>query len=316
MVVQQFMRIPEFSHLPPTELRALAAGSHVICMPAQRQVIRPGTRALEHMYLLRGKLLVDDGARRSRAGRLGRLQAFYPGCITARTLSPCQILRVDAQAREFALQRSGAQGLMLHDASEAWLQRFLSSHMMRQLSAGEWQRILSAFRGVDFNAQQRIVTRGAPAVDCYVVESGRAVVHMGNETLCHLNPGDFFGEDALLLNGPRNADVTALSALRVRAIPGRVFCDVLVGSLVQFVDAPKQGRLLRLRGEYASGEGDMALEDIRAHAADLDPKAPVYIVGGSRRARALAAFLLIQKGLRAYPVESAGPAHSARPPTV
>lgn len=307
MLVQQFMRIPEFSHLPPAELRALAARSHVICVPAQRQVIRPGTRALEHMYLLRGKLLVDDDPRGFRAGRLGRLRAFYPGCVTARTLSPCQILRVDAQAREFALHRCGAQGLMLHDTSETWLQRFLSSHMMRQLSAGEWQRILSAFRGVDFNARERIVSQGAPALDCYVVESGRAVVHVGNETLCHLNPGDFFGEDALLLNGPRNADVTALSALRVRAIPGRVFCEVLVGSLVQFVDSPKRGRLLRLHGAEIPGESCVALQDIRAHAAKLDPKVPVYIVGDSRRARALAAFLLIQKGLRAYPVGSTGP---------
>ena len=79
----------------------------------------------------------------------------------------------------------------------------------------------------EFEAGDPIVTEGEPGDCFYVVVSGRATVDRGGEPIGELEPGDFFGEIALLDGRPRTASVTATEHLHAAAIR-RVDFDRLV----------------------------------------------------------------------------------------
>lgn len=298
MLVDNLTRIPDFAHVPPSELRALAARAHVLCVPGNRCLIQAGRTIPAYFYLLKGRLAIFTPQRRLKASGFGQLRHFYPGCVSARTLGPVQILRIDKAQYEFLCAAHPGPIEVQALASEQWLSRFLGSHMMRRLDSRDWQTLLAAFEPMCVTAGAAIVRRGDAARQCFVIESGHAVVHDGDRTLAHLGPGDFFGEDALVLGSVRNANVTALEAVRMQAIDQRRFADVVLDRLIQFVACCGAGCTLELGKQ-------VTLDNVRCVAAELDVRSCYYVVGGNRRQRALCALLLIQRGIQAYAVDSA-----------
>lgn len=76
-------------------------------------------------------------------------------------------------------------------------------------------RTLSYFvSAVEFDEGEKAVRQGDPGDSFYIICSGSAEVRvpglLGDEFLGALGPGDFFGELALLLDQPRNADVVCM----------------------------------------------------------------------------------------------------------
>jgi CRP/FNR family cyclic AMP-dependent transcriptional regulator len=60
-----------------------------------------------------------------------------------------------------------------------------------------------------------------------VIISGRATVHRGREPIATLEPGDFFGEIALVTGQPRNATVIARTAVHALVIEAHAFLTLL-----------------------------------------------------------------------------------------
>ena len=315
MLVHYLRRIPEFSALPASELQALAAKVHVLSVPPGRRLIRSGRDLSGYFYLLKGCVETTQPCRRIRAQRFGVLSRFYPGCISARTLSAVQVIRIQAAHYEFLTQAGARDADLRADHGSPWLERFLGSHMMRHLPNQDWQMLLTSFKPQEFAAGDRVLHQGAPASECFVIESGHAVVHNAERSLCHLGPGDFFGEDGLVLGGYRNAHVSALDDLRVQAIDHEVFARALLNNLVHFVVKRGRGVVLRLSFESAGADiwshchanasviVPVILSEIRRVAETLDLRKTYYVDGGTRRERALCALLLVQRGFRVYPLE-------------
>jgi CRP-like cAMP-binding protein len=63
-----------------------------------------------------------------------------------------------------------------------------------------------------------IATEGETGVGFFLIEDGTARVSVGGETRRDLGPGDWFGEIALIDEGPRSASVTAATDLRCRGL--------------------------------------------------------------------------------------------------
>jgi CRP-like cAMP-binding protein len=61
----------------------------------------------------------------------------------------------------------------------------------------------------------RIVSQGEAGNAFYVLLEGRAAVNRNGQQVSELEPGDYFGELALLDPGPRNADVVAETQVSV-----------------------------------------------------------------------------------------------------
>jgi len=93
-------------------------------------------------------------------------------------------------------------------------------------------RVLAYFvSAVEFDEGETAVQKGDLGDTCYIICSGRAEARApgiwGDEVLGSLGHGDFFGELALLLDQPRNADVVCLEAVRCLAL-GRSDLETLM----------------------------------------------------------------------------------------
>jgi CRP/FNR family cyclic AMP-dependent transcriptional regulator len=65
-----------------------------------------------------------------------------------------------------------------------------------------------------FNAGETVAEEGQGGVGFFVIREGEAKVEVGGNEVRRLGPGDYFGEIALISEGPRTATVTAESELR------------------------------------------------------------------------------------------------------
>ena len=75
----------------------------------------------------------------------------------------------------------------------------------------------------EVSAGQPVTLEGASGYTFFVIQSGTADVHEGEEKVRELGPGDFFGEMAILGEGRRRGTVVATSPLTVLAMFGTEF---------------------------------------------------------------------------------------------
>jgi CRP/FNR family cyclic AMP-dependent transcriptional regulator len=101
-----------------------------------------------------------------------------------------------------------------------------------ELSHEELKALIEQSSRSSFKGGQRIITAGEPGYCMYVILSGSARVSaisgFGDVELAILQPGDFFGEVALVDDGPRSADVTAAADCELLCIT-RMTLGVLAG---------------------------------------------------------------------------------------
>ncbi|HZR93627.1 MAG TPA: cyclic nucleotide-binding domain-containing protein [Gaiellaceae bacterium] len=75
----------------------------------------------------------------------------------------------------------------------------------------EAKKVASLFKERDFTAGEAMAEEGKHGIGFFVIESGEAKVTVHGEERTTLGPGSYFGEIALIDDGPRTATVTATS---------------------------------------------------------------------------------------------------------
>lgn len=91
------------------------------------------------------------------------------------------------------------------------------------LAAPELERLAKALEDVAFESGSAVVVEGEHGDDFYVIAGGRAAVEVGGRKVRALEPGDFFGEIALLHDVGRTATVRAITPLRVFSLDRDIF---------------------------------------------------------------------------------------------
>lgn len=71
------------------------------------------------------------------------------------------------------------------------------------------RRLAKEGKPLSFSAGEMIIKKGATGTGFYLVLKGKAQAKKGDRVLTEFRRGQFFGEMALLDNGPRSADVVA-----------------------------------------------------------------------------------------------------------
>ena len=93
--------------------------------------------------------------------------------------------------------------------------------------AREISRIASLATEIEVPAGKVLAREGEPGREFYVILDGKADVQIGGKQVATLGPGDFFGEMALLDQGPRVATVTAASEMEVVVLDPREFVSLI-----------------------------------------------------------------------------------------
>lgn len=94
-------------------------------------------------------------------------------------------------------------------------------------TARELDRIARLAKHVSANSGQVFMEEGQPGGAFYVIERGAASVSLGGKELARLANGDFFGEMALIDQGPRSATVRADSDMELWMIEPSDFDELL-----------------------------------------------------------------------------------------
>ena len=86
--------------------------------------------------------------------------------------------------------------------------------LFSDLNKGELEEIARSMKQRTFSQGQEIAVEGESGVGFFVIEDGEARVTVQGDQVRRLGPGDYFGEVALITQGPRTATVTADTDLK------------------------------------------------------------------------------------------------------
>jgi CRP-like cAMP-binding protein/Fe-S-cluster-containing hydrogenase component 2 len=207
----------------------------------------PGTQILSErvagsfLYIvLRGTMrlsLRDRHGEETLIGVLGRGDVFGEGplfgdlfrgaSVKAETL--CYLLQLPlVQLREITEQIPQT----LRSLRSIYRKRLIDRTLARvplfsQLSPLERAGIAALLQPVSYQRGARILQQGEPGSALYLIETGQVQVERDNQTIAHLDEGDFFGEMSLLSGEPHNANILAITPLELLLLPANAFHRLL-----------------------------------------------------------------------------------------
>ena len=193
----------------------------------------------------------------------------------------------------------------------------LKTGAFAQLPIAHVNDLLKRFARIAVARGEVIVRAGDEGDFYYVIETGKCVVErvVGGVSmrLADLKSGDAFGEEALVANAKRNATVTMLTDGALLRLAKEDFNELLKKPLLHTVDlkeayakaaAGAQWIDVRYPSEYQydklPGAINVPLAEIRNAVKVLDPGRQYLIYCQSGRRSSAAAFLLAQRGFKAY----------------
>jgi CRP-like cAMP-binding protein len=91
----------------------------------------------------------------------------------------------------------------------------------------ELAKIASLVDDVDASSGEILAREGTPGREFFVIARGNAKVAIRGKKIATLGPGDFFGEMALVDQGPRSATVTADGSMSLYVLDSQHFAALL-----------------------------------------------------------------------------------------
>ena len=152
--------------------------------------------------------------------------------------------------------------MLLRDDVESTLRK---SPLFAAMSASDLHEVLEDFDEQVFPAGHRIVVEGMVGQEFFVILAGTADVLIEGTRVATLEPGDFFGETAMLGGTPRTASVVARTQLSCVCLPNASVLRVVTQRprLVVNLVATLVGRLRRADAELARRNAVPVLEVLR-----------------------------------------------------
>ncbi|MGE0709673.1 MAG: ATP-binding cassette domain-containing protein [Planctomycetota bacterium] len=115
-------------------------------------------------------------------------------------------------------------------AAAARCELLRSVHVFRQHSPAELLEIAQSLEPRREEPGGEVVRQGEPGERFYLIEAGRVEVLRDGARVAELAAGEFFGEQALLNDAPRNATVRALEAVSLLTLDAAAFRAALARS--------------------------------------------------------------------------------------
>lgn len=197
-----------------------------------------------------------------------------------------------------------------------WIKKLLRSRLFFKVPPLNILKILKQFNELQLKKDVLVIEQGEVG-DCgYLLRQGAAVIERDGEVLAYLKAGDFFGEDALLQNQPRNATVRLLEDSTLLVLQKKDFFQLMIQPAVTLVSEPAALGLVEEGAEFIDVNTEHEYQKAGRKGAvhiplnliwlksELLHKNKIYITyaNGNERAKA-AAHLLVEKGYQAYALQ-------------
>ena len=152
-----------------------------------------------------------------------------PRCHSIVTLQSCSFFSLDAEHFNLFLKQAQISNYEM-------LRNF--NYDLKQLEnmPDQLKDALSKFAVVmNYSAGASIIIEGESGNMLYFIIEGSAVVTVNDQEIRRLYAGDCFGEQALLYDGKRTASVSAITEMRLEAVPKQVLYRLFGTNLDDFV---------------------------------------------------------------------------------
>lgn len=157
-------------------------------------------------------------------------------------------VKADTLGVVFSLDRDTFRYILQHSSTnrQKEVRAALSKvTLLQELTPPELTKIAEIVETVPYKAGAKILQKGDPGKVFFMIKSGNVKVsnigsNFGENTL---GPGDYFGEQALLNNSPREADVFAISDLQLLVLDRDNF-NAILGPLRDVLDHNANMRVL------------------------------------------------------------------------
>jgi CRP-like cAMP-binding protein len=333
-ILRQFVPLND---LTEENLRELAGKTPVEQLPKGKRLFKKGDRDNYSYYLLSGELLLlgENNQQTRLVGGTSPtrfpVDHHRPRQSTAIADSDVTFFRIDNDLLDILLTWDQNAGYMVSeidveeeqddDLTGDWMTMMLRSEIFHRIPASNIQQVFMRMEPVTYKANETVITQGEEGDYYYFIKQGRAAVthttKSGKEIkLAELEAGNGFGEEALISETKRNANVTMLTDGVLMRMGKNDFVELLKAPILHTVDFAKAQELLssgavlldvRLESEYKNahlpGSINIPLYLLRIKARQLDKNKRYVVYCDTGRRSSSAAYLLNERGYDAFYLE-------------
>jgi rhodanese-related sulfurtransferase len=203
-------------------------------------------------------------------------------------------------------------------SSDDWMTTLLQTKAFHRIPPANIQAIFMRMQRVDAKAGDVIIKQGDEGDYFYVIVKGRCAVtretplNKAGIKLAELGMGDTFGEEALIADAKRNANITMLTDGALMRLAKDDFRKLLNEPMLNWVSMDQAKRIIdaggrwldvRIPSEFENTHMEDALNVplyfIRLKLKTLDPKIHYVAYCDTGRRSSAAAYILAERGLNA-----------------
>ena len=323
------------SFVPPSALNAenfqeLAGKTFIEEIAAGRTIFKQGDTDKKTIYLIEGEVVLSNDSGETTSVSSGTqagkhpLASFQPRRHTALAKTACKITRIDSDLLDILMtwdQMSGIEVDEIQDDDDDddgdWMTRILQSKAFLQVPPGNIQGMFMRIQEMPVKAGDVFIKQGDDGDFYYIIKSGQCKVtrtsKTGSElTLATIKDGDAFGEEALLSDAKRNANIVAVTDGMLMRLSKEDFNELLKEPMLTWVTKEEGDEMIkngavwldvRLDSEHKNngieGSINIPLIMLRMKVSTLSEDKKYILYCDTGRRSSAAAFLLSERGLDA-----------------
>ena len=332
--VETLKGLEPVSALSPARLQGLANETYIESLEAMKCLFVEGDKDEELIYLLKGEIelrsSINPDTRIIAAGSPAALNPIankQPRQMMALTRTPVEIIRIDIDKFDQMLtwdqvatvktsagldEKNRVKGM-----GGNWRTRLKSNLTLNNLPPANIEKLFERMEPVEVSIGEMVIRQGDPGDYFYLIDKGTAKVTrqmIGKEKpvgLAELGPGVSFGEEALISDKPRNANVIMTSDGVLYRLSKADFVELLKEPLLDNLElsvalnkVEEDAMFLDVRvpSEYQqghlSGSINIPLNELRQRLDELEQGNFYICYCTTGRRSSAASFILNQQGIK------------------
>ncbi|MHC8441639.1 MAG: cyclic nucleotide-binding domain-containing protein [Candidatus Eutrophobiaceae bacterium] len=317
----------------------LASQTYVAVVPKGEYIFKKNDDSVHAVYLLEGNAQIEkkSGPQLVKGGTSESshpLENKRPRQHSVRAITDCKIARVDPDLIDVLMTWDQLSGLEVGELSVSedgddtqsedaeggdWMTRILQSKAFMKIPPANIQALFMRVEEIPVKKGDSILKQGEEGDYYYIVKIGKCKVtratKKGSElVLATLTNGDAFGEEALLSDSKRNANVVMAGDGKLMRLSKQDFNELLKEPMLSWLEQDDAKKMVkedgavwldvRLDSEYKNsnieGSINIPLFMLRLKIENLDTEKKYILYCDSGKRSSAGAFLLGERGIAAY----------------